>query len=133
MAEANEPVQPEGALDSPHLNLRPAEMTVVVQEEDRRYLVTDEGLDELSSKGKDKSFEWSLFLGGCAIGLFQNFFSLLGSISESQLPVWDVVASLIFAAMAAGAVAKYTQHKTNEMSIDRKVEKIKNGKEVVTK
>jgi hypothetical protein len=111
-----------------NFSLRPPHMTVHAPPNEPHFLVTSEQIETLRNHGRDGSLDWSLALGGAAAGLLQNLFNLIGAITKPEVPgTWDVVATILFSVCAAGAVAKYTQHRANQTRMDDYVARIKSG------
>lgn len=103
-------------------------MTVHAPPPEPLFLLTNEQIDTIRKQGKDGSLDWSLALGGAAVGLLQNLFNLIGAMMKPAIPnTWDVVATIVFSVCVAGAVAKYTQHRANQTMMDDYIARIKSG------
>jgi hypothetical protein len=111
-----------------NFSLRAPHMTVLVRTDDPHVLVTQDQIDQLCKHGEDQSFNWFLALVALAVGFSQNLFTLITTLTNSKLPAtWDVLAAMLCVGCAAGAFAKYTQHRTNKANMKNYVAKLKSG------
>ncbi len=103
-------------------------MTVLVPQSEPHVLVTQDQIDKLCRHGEDQSFNWFLALVALAVGFSQNLYTLTSTLMTAKLPeTWDVLAAMFCVGCIAGAIAKFTQHRANKVSMEAYVAKLKSG------
>lgn len=106
-------------------------MMLTTPGEDQWHMIHDDHLTIISRRGKDSSFDYCLALAGAGLGFFQNLIAigaaLWNNVAASRT---DVILALICVVCLAGAIAKFTEHRSKKTDLDTVIARVRSGKKV---
>lgn len=106
----------------------PQGYTLIIPEEDDRYMVTESQLEVLEKAGKDTALEWALFLGGAALGLLPSLGGTINTINNGKTPsVFDLFLAVLFILFVGYGFARLREHRSRKIDTSVLVQKIKSG------
>jgi hypothetical protein len=108
------------------LSFDPPQMSVSYPTQIAMHMIYDTELEMLRAAGKDKSFEWSLALGGAGIGLSQNLLKAALLVkSGSAIDALDFVGAALCLICLSAAAVFYRNSQGVSAKIDTLVQEIR--------
>lgn len=92
-------------------------MAITMEEEEVKYMLTDDQVGLLCNSGADKSFDWGTALLCASLGFLQNVMHVCRWAKAQQpaeLAGEDIILACVCVACLAGGFAKMTESRRNK-------------------